>query len=255
MDACNVTRKMITDGLRGLGLLEGNIVLVHSSLSSFGHVEGGAGAVIDALWDAVGPAGLLCFPTLSYGKFGPDNPPPPFDPAATRCIVGQIPETFRLRPGVIRSLHPTHSIAAYGPRAGEFLAGHEDSETPCGPNSPWRRLCDCRGSVLMIGCGTGPMTLSHGPEEVLHKETRCTPPVRCQIKSPDGWIERMLRLHGPYQRPGPDRTHLESAAEERGALRRTKIGNSVMLLIGASAVWEIMSEWCKQYAGVRPTAP
>ena len=53
-----VTRREILRGLRALGLGEGAAVLVHSSLSSFGHVEGGAGTVIDALIDAVHDPGI-----------------------------------------------------------------------------------------------------------------------------------------------------------------------------------------------------
>ncbi len=40
-----VTRLAIEDGLRALGLARGDAAEVHSSLSSFGWVEGGAAAV------------------------------------------------------------------------------------------------------------------------------------------------------------------------------------------------------------------
>ena len=45
--------------LRALGLEAGDRVLVHSSLSSLGHVEGGADALIDALLDVVTASGTL----------------------------------------------------------------------------------------------------------------------------------------------------------------------------------------------------
>lgn len=43
-----------------------------------------------------------------------------FDPEKESACVGIIPNIFRKREGVIRSLHPTHSIAAYGPEAEEY---------------------------------------------------------------------------------------------------------------------------------------
>jgi len=252
-----VTQAMIERGLAELGLPRGGIVLVHSSLSSFGRVAGGADCVIDALLNALGPEGTLCMPALSYGDYGPANPPPLFDPKDTPCIVGRIPETFRRRPGVLRSLHPTHSIAAIGPAAADLLANHERSRTPCGPESPWGKLVTVDGQVLMIGCGTAPMTLSHGPEEILHEDARCTPPVSCRIKTDSGILVVSLRLHAPgataYKRPGPQRRELESVLEQRGQLRRTRVGESNLLLMKARDVWDTAMDWCgKHHPQERP---
>src|SRR5215212_2811399 len=119
-----VTGSMIEAGALELGLGAGDIVVAHSSLSSFGWVEGGEDEVIDALLAVLGPAGTLCMPALSYGDYGPDKPPPRFDPRTTPGIVGRIPERFRRRPGVKRSLHPTHSMAGTGGRADEILRDH-----------------------------------------------------------------------------------------------------------------------------------
>jgi len=249
-----VTRAAIERGLRELGLRGGETLLVHSSLSSFGYVEGGAHAVIDALLAVLGPAGTLCMPALTYGPYTPQNPPPLFDPGTSKGIVGCIPETFRRRPGVMRSLHPTHSMAAVGPNARWLLAGHERSRTPCGPHSPWGKLREVDGRILMIGCGTEPMTMSHGPEEVCHESTRCTAPVRCQIRTDGGIRTVELRLHGPYERPGPGREELERVLEERSQLRRCEVGNSTLLLTSARAVWDVVSGWCERYAARRPAA-
>jgi len=49
-----LTQKDIKVGLRQLGLGRGDAVEVHSSLSSFGWVEGGAPTVVDALMNVVG---------------------------------------------------------------------------------------------------------------------------------------------------------------------------------------------------------
>lgn len=51
--------------LNELGILPGDIVLVHSSLSALGFVEGGAQTVIDTLLSAVGPQGTLLMPAHS----------------------------------------------------------------------------------------------------------------------------------------------------------------------------------------------
>lgn len=146
-----------------LGLREGATVLVHSSLSSMGWVEGGADAVIDALLDVVGPAGLLAMPTHTWSTVHRDQPV--FHETLTPSIVGRITETFRRRPGVRRSLHPTHSVAASGPDAAAFLEGHENHDTPCARTSPYGRLVERGGQVLLLGVGLERFTLLHGFEE------------------------------------------------------------------------------------------
>ena len=48
-----VTKQDIVNALAELGVKPGDLLEVHSSLSSFGHVEGGAAAVVEALMEAV----------------------------------------------------------------------------------------------------------------------------------------------------------------------------------------------------------
>ena len=52
-----VTRAELARDLARMGIERGDTLFVHSSLKSLGYVEGGAGAVIGALQDAVGAEG------------------------------------------------------------------------------------------------------------------------------------------------------------------------------------------------------
>ena len=54
-----LTQQDIEDGLRQLGLGQGDVAEVHSSLSSLGLVEGGAPTVVDALMSVVSAQGAL----------------------------------------------------------------------------------------------------------------------------------------------------------------------------------------------------
>jgi len=60
-----LTKEELVVGLRSVGLEAGHHVVVHSSLSSFGYVERGAHAVIDALEEVITPEGTLVMPTFS----------------------------------------------------------------------------------------------------------------------------------------------------------------------------------------------
>lgn len=156
-----LTQREIEEGLLALGLQPGAIVVVHSSLSSLGPVSGGANAVIDALIKAVGPEGTLMMPTH------PARDGRTFDPDKIPSDMGVISETFRLRPGVLRSRHPYHPVAGYGARAEEILSDHEESAVPDGPETPYGRLITLGGKVLHVGCDLDTMTLLHTVEAEL----------------------------------------------------------------------------------------
>jgi aminoglycoside 3-N-acetyltransferase len=146
-----VTMATLVADLGALGLTDGDVVLVHSSLSGLGWVEGGAETVVDALLAAVGEAGTVLFPTLTgTEQDGPDHPPV-IELAKSPCWTGTIPEAGRKRPEAIRSVHPTHSVAAIGERAEEYTRGHEASRTPCDNHSPYVRLMEEGGKILFLG--------------------------------------------------------------------------------------------------------
>jgi len=156
-----ISKQQIVEGLRALGLPQGAILMVHSSLSSLGQVDGGADTVIDALLEALGPEGTLLMPTH------PARGGRTFDPDAIPSDMGIVSETFRLRPGVLRSRHPFHPVAAYGTRAEEVLRDHERSAVPDGPETPYGRLITLGGWVLHIGCDLDTLTLLHTVEAEL----------------------------------------------------------------------------------------
>jgi len=162
------TIKRIAADLLASGLRPGGVAMVHSSLSALGHVPGAGETVIRGLLDALGPRGTLLMPALSYKYVNEKNPV--FDCRRTPSNVGAIPEHFRKRRGTVRSVHPTHSACGLGPRAAELLKDHHLDTTPVGPRSPFGRLPDCDGQVVMLGCGLLPNTSIHGIEELVEPE-------------------------------------------------------------------------------------
>ena len=162
------TARDIARDLRRLGVREGDVLMVHSSLSSMGHVPGGPETVVQGLLEALGNSGTLLMPALSYEHVTSKHPV--FDVRRTPSNVGAIPEHFRNRAGTRRSLHPTHSVCGVGVLANNLLRDHELDRTPCGPHSPFHRLRTYEGKILMLGCGLRPNTSMHAIEEM------CEPP-------------------------------------------------------------------------------
>ncbi len=157
------TKQSLTEDLIRAGLMPSETLLVHSSMKSIGEVDGGADTVLDVLMDYFREDGLLVFPTLTY-RLNRSNPV--FRVNGTFSQVGVLSDLFWRRPGVLRSLHPTHSVAAWGRDAKEFVAGHEKFSTPCAKGSPWGRLAERGAKILFIGTRTIECnTFLHGVEE------------------------------------------------------------------------------------------
>jgi aminoglycoside 3-N-acetyltransferase len=139
------TTTVLAESFRSLGILSGARLIVHSALRQLGPVDGGADAVLDALLTCIGPTGLLAVPTFTYFN-------EVFDPAETPGRTGILTETARLRSNAVRSLHPTHSVAAIGQGAEALVAGHERLPG-LGIDSPLDRLAKDGGGILLLGVG------------------------------------------------------------------------------------------------------
>lgn len=153
-----VTREDIARGLRELGLKPGDVVVVHSSLSSFGTVEGGAEAVVDALLEVLGGTGTLVVPTFNAQ-------PGVFDPDTTPSVCGAVTEAVRKRPEAVRSHHPTHSVAAIGPLAPGIVEGHQQVHA-FGRGSALFKVLQAKGKVLQLGTTHTSNSMIHVAEEI-----------------------------------------------------------------------------------------
>ena len=176
MPVRSITREQLAAELKALGLRPGDAAMVHSSLSSLGWVDGGAETVVDALLDAAAPGGTLLVPAFRDSVWGAaedfaisdcDQCPAPLCPSQQPGFQGAIPEAVRLRPGSLRSCHPTHSWVALGPAAERLLGGHRDSPTPCGKGNPFEQLLALDGCILTLGVQVNTVTLWHYYEEIL----------------------------------------------------------------------------------------
>jgi aminoglycoside 3-N-acetyltransferase len=137
-------------------------LLVHSSMKSIGEVEGGAETVLEVLIDYM-KEGLLVLPTHTWHTINAENPR--FYLNTSVSCVGLLTELFRKRKGVVRAKHPTHSVAALGKDAEDFIKGYEFCETPCGRNSPWGKLLDRGADIMLLGVDLRKNTFMHGVEE------------------------------------------------------------------------------------------
>jgi aminoglycoside 3-N-acetyltransferase len=229
-------------GLNELGVKQSGLLLVHTSLAHLGYVPGGAAAVIRVLQRGIGPEGTLIIPTHTWEWMNAGCRV--FDATVTQSCVGKLPDVFRRMPGVLRSLHPTHSVAAKGPRAAALIAGHETAATPCGDGTPYAWLLDEGGQILLLGCGTESNTCFHtlearfGFQYLLREEM-----TRFEIIDADGH-SRYITV--PLHRDVPVRgepiarrfQEMEDILVEMGIAKRGMIGQAHAVLIDGRMMLE-----------------
>lgn len=145
------TKEDIRRFLVNAGLKKGDAVMLHSSLGRIGYVEGGADAVIDAFLGIIGEEGTLVMPTFSSPGYDERRKMYVFDVMKTPAYTGAIPETFRLRKGVKRSISPMHSVAAYGKKAEWLVQGHENCGNPYSMKGPFGKLYKLNAKICQIG--------------------------------------------------------------------------------------------------------
>jgi aminoglycoside N3'-acetyltransferase len=148
-------RTEVVARLRSLGAREGGVLLVHTSWRAVRPVEGGPEGLIEALRETLGPEGTLVLPST-----GSDDDTP-YDPGGTPAdpSLGIVPEIFRSLPGVQRSDHPL-GCAAIGPLAPSII-GDPLPIPVYAEASPYARVHEHDGQVLLLGCGHESDTTLH----------------------------------------------------------------------------------------------
>lgn len=212
-------RDRIAVGLRELGLKRGDRVLVHSSMAALGPIDGGVDAVIDALLEVVGDEGLVATPT-----FGCD---PPFDRRSSATPLGALPDRLWKRKDAVRSLHPTHSVAAIGAGAADLLRDHEKAPTAYGVGTPYHTLAMQGGKILLLGVDQDRNTTLHTAEALA--EAPYLDEVEAAYIDDSGQqvTIRVQAMAGPHR----DFLGLDRLFRERGIVRIGKIGAAVCRLI------------------------
>ncbi|MDP4089124.1 MAG: AAC(3) family N-acetyltransferase [Bacillota bacterium] len=156
------TKNNLINGIINLGIRQTDTLLVHSSMKVVGQVEHGADTVLDAFMEYMRD-GLLIFPTHTWAQINDEYNV--FNPETEPSCVGILTNMFMKRPGVVRSWHPTHSVAAYGRDAAEYVSGEELWDTPCSRGGCWGKLYDKGAKILFLGCSLRSNTFLHGVEE------------------------------------------------------------------------------------------
>ena len=218
-----LTQGEIQQSLKDLGLGPGDHVLVHSSLSSLGPVEGGAVTVVDAFLEVLSPEGTLVVPT--FGDFG------------------AIMEEVKQRPGVVESIHPRASVAALGGKAGEICQEHWKAEMAHTVGTPYARIGDLGGYVCLLGVDQDRNTTLHAVESMLQL-SYLNRTDDATFQTPEGEVTRSWDYF-----PGPHRDFigLDGLLRRQGILKIGRIGRSAVRLMKSRETIDFLFEYGKTH--------
>ncbi len=174
------TRQSLRHDLTRLGLGAGDLVMVHASVRAVGPVFGGPDEIHLAVEEAVSPGGTVMMVVgcpnvtddVGRGIYTPEEEArilahqPVFDPTTARANrdVGTLAEFFRSWPGTVCS-DSSARVAARGARAG-WLTHEHPLDYPFGKGTPYEKLVEARGKLLLLGSDHDEVTLMHYPEHV-----------------------------------------------------------------------------------------
>ncbi|MHB1151345.1 MAG: AAC(3) family N-acetyltransferase [Eubacteriales bacterium] len=231
-----VSKEDIVRSFYEAGVNTSDIVLIHSSLKSFGYVLGGPLTVIDAAKQAVGESGTVVFPTLVQKDFA--NAYKNWDVKKSPSDVGMITETFRLLDDSMRSDQATHSVAAWGSKAAELTGEHCAYGPRMGVfgdycfsySSPWQKMYMAGVKIVFIGIDLVYNTFKHLAEYML-MEYYCSlitdPKKKCLAMS------KIARHNVQGVWPFHDSLKTQITMEYLGLITYAKCGNSLFTCMKA----------------------
>ncbi|MBI2504793.1 MAG: DUF4910 domain-containing protein [Candidatus Latescibacteria bacterium] len=233
-----VTKARLVADLRKLGVRKGMDLMVHSSLGAIGFVAGGASTVIEALLEAIGAQGTLMMPSFNH------RGAQVFNPLATPTTNGAIPDAFWRRSDAVRSLHPTHALAACGPRAEEFCRDHLERGI-WAQDSPIGRLIHGGGYILALGTTHYTSTAYHVAENSM--------PCGCidafgnldKVVRPEGRVEEVRGLAWRSGECPVSPRKLDETLDRRRLQRRGKVGGAEAELVRGLDLWQVRREHLK----------
>lgn len=236
----------IIEALRKADVNNGDLLFIHSSLSSFGNIAGGADTVIDAFIEAVGPTGTLLFPTFTepYIYFEGNciksksyRPNDGMDP--NLICTGRISKAFLKRSGIVNSAHATHSVAGLGPLARNCLAEHRQGDPPTCSRSPFGKLAENKGKIIYFGVSLANSTFLHFLEDKMNLPYLQN--AVCRVKLADGSVKTILIPnhlpgHRDFYNPKWQETKIFKKLAEYGLpIKEVPLGLDFVRIINADA--------------------
>jgi len=234
--------------IRALGIEDGDLLTVHTSLKAIGEIDGngksGAETLIDALRACV-QKGILMIPAHTYQNI---REVPVFDIRRTMPCIGTLPcvavemanrAQDKGDRTCVRSMQVSHSVVAFGDGAYEFVEcdRHVNTRTPMA--GCYGKLYYEGGKILLLGVDLSRNTYIHAIDE--HIDATVYGATAVTVTDYDGksWVQEELLTKGPA---AATFVRYKEPLDAVGAIRYGKIGNADSMLIDARKCFDIVME-------------
>ena len=139
----------LVDLLISMGMSNGSVICIHSSMKEFYNFTGSAKDLIEAILKVITPDGTLIMPAFPSKELiiKPDY----IFSTADKTGAGYLAETFRQYPGVKRSINVQHSVCAIGKHAEWLIKDHQYCHDCWSSDSPWQRMIQLNAIVFNLG--------------------------------------------------------------------------------------------------------
>lgn len=246
----NYDANQLKDKLLQIGVNHDDTLWVHANFKPDSGFNGKPIDVVDTLTDFIGQQGNLLMVSIPFRGTAYDHlmKNKPFRVNKTISMMGLITETFRRKPGVLRSFHPTHPVLAYGKDSAKYIDGHENSLYPCGPDTPFGKFRENRGKILFYDVSFRAITFFHYVEHLIQDllpfPVYHSNPFTVSAYDKDN-VERQITTYVFDRQYVRNASKLEKEMELRKKLIRTKVGNSNLIMVEAEDVVDCMTEMVK----------
>ncbi|MHC4874168.1 MAG: AAC(3) family N-acetyltransferase [Planctomycetota bacterium] len=150
----------LDNSLKAIGVKNGDCVITHCSFKPFKASGFTPDELIDAVLEVIGEEGTLVMPAFTYSYSGILNITPFNKETTPGFCNGVLSEVFRCRPGVLRSDHPTYSIAAFGKHA-DYLTANRAQCSPLGHGSSYEDAVELGAKILLLGVRNNRNSMLH----------------------------------------------------------------------------------------------
>jgi len=242
-----ITESQLIADLKAIGIVKGDTLLVHSSLSKMGYLQDGPKTFVNALLSVVGETGNILMPTSPNDVYQLNyiQNTPFFDVLNSPSKLGAITEYFRTLKGTIRSLNATEPVSAFGPLAEYFTAEHFNQLTPYNSKSPFYKVGLKKGKILYVGvtldnAGTSLHTLE---DEIKDFKYPVYYPNVFDFKVMDdkGISHKVkTKVHNPEWSKKRKCDGLIPLFEADNVLKKVKVGQADTLLVDAAGFFKSM---------------
>lgn len=240
-DSAPVTQKDIENALISVGINKGDIIMVHSDISSFGKLGTSdrnllLAALVGSLKKSVGKDGTIIMPAFTYSFFKNK----PYDIKNSNSDVGILTEYFRNQPEVIRTVQPNHSVSIWGDHKKKFTQIGKDSFDK---DSIFGKLHKMNGKIVFFGVPFHKScTFVHYIEQIHGVPYRYMKKFKSRIILEDKEYEDEFTIYYRYSFFFNSMSELERHIAKKGLLKTAKVGNGKISMVECDTLFK---ECCK----------